>query len=120
MEAKISAQTLPARPKNAGCCVPAHKPTLDTDRTELLAQRLKALGDATRLGILDLLAQQTEPLCVCDVTAQFPQSQPTISHHLRLLRDAGLIGTEKSGIWSHYWATDEGRRTLHAIQTLSP
>ena len=120
MEANTSTQTLPARPKNAGCCVPAHRPALSSEQTELVAQRLKALADATRLRILDLLAQQSAPLCVCDITEQFPQNQPTISHHLRLLRTMGLIETEKGGIWSYYWATDEGRRTLQAIQTLVP
>ena len=70
-----------------------------------LADTLKALGDPTRLRMLDLLAQQPEPLCVCDITPQFAQNQPTISHHLRILREAGLIETEKRGIWAYYWAT---------------
>jgi ArsR family transcriptional regulator len=68
--------------------------------------------------MLDLIAQQTQPLCVCDITAQFEQNQPTISHHLRLLREAGLIETEKRGIWSYYWATDGGRRMLATLQTM--
>jgi ArsR family transcriptional regulator len=84
----------------------------------VLANRLRALGDTTRLRILDLLAQQPAPLCVCDITPLFRQNQPTISHHLKLLREAGLIDTEKQGIWAYYWATDEGRRTLAAVKTL--
>ena len=88
-------------------------------QTEVLADHLKALADPTRLRMLDLLAQQPEPLCVCDLTAQFSQNQPTISHHLRLLREAGLIETEKRGIWSYYWVTDEGRRSLATIQELA-
>jgi ArsR family transcriptional regulator len=87
-------------------------------RTETLAGLLKALGDPTRLRLLDLLAQQPAPLCVCDLTPQFTQNQPTISHHLKLLREAGLIDTEKQGIWAYYWATETGRRTLSLIQTL--
>jgi ArsR family transcriptional regulator len=55
---------------------------------------------------------------VCDLTPAFPQNQPTISHHLKLLREAGLIDTEKRGIWGYYWATDEGRRMLKAVQSL--
>jgi ArsR family transcriptional regulator, arsenate/arsenite/antimonite-responsive transcriptional repressor len=89
------------------------------EQTVSLADRLKALGDPTRLAMLDLLAQQLEPLCVCDLTPQFPQNQPTISHHLRLLREAGLIDTEKRGIWAYYWATDQGRRMLESIQPLA-
>jgi ArsR family transcriptional regulator len=92
---------------------------LSRAQTEGLAERLKALGDATRLRMLDLLAQQEEPLCVCDITDQFPQSQPTISHHLKLLREAGLIATEKRGIWAYYWATDAGRRSLTTVAPLA-
>jgi ArsR family transcriptional regulator, arsenate/arsenite/antimonite-responsive transcriptional repressor len=57
-------------------------------------------------------------LCVCDITPQFAQNQPTISHHLRILREASLVETDKQGIWSFYWATDEGKRTLAALKTL--
>jgi ArsR family transcriptional regulator, arsenate/arsenite/antimonite-responsive transcriptional repressor len=83
-----------------------------------LADRLRALADPTRLSMLDLLVQQTVPLCVCEMTNLFPQQQPTISHHLRLLREAGLINMEKRGTWSYYWATDEGRRALAAAKSL--
>jgi ArsR family transcriptional regulator len=76
------------------------------------------VGDATRLRMLDLLAQQPEPLCVCDITPHFPQNQPTISHHLKLLKDAGLIDTERRGIWSYYWATPAGRNTRAALEAL--
>jgi ArsR family transcriptional regulator len=110
--------SLPLRYKNEPCCTPVAAPHLSQAQTDLLADRLKALGDPTRLRILDLLVQQTEPLCVCDITAQFPQNQPTISHHLRILREAGLIDTEKRGIWSYYWATEAGRRWLSTLQTL--
>jgi DNA-binding transcriptional ArsR family regulator len=88
-------------------------------QTDQLATRLKALGDPTRLRMLDLLAQQPAPLCVCDLTPQFSQNQPTISHHLKLLREAGLIDTEKQGIWAYYWATEEGRRMLAAVTPLT-
>jgi ArsR family transcriptional regulator, arsenate/arsenite/antimonite-responsive transcriptional repressor len=107
------------RHKNEPCCAPVEAPSLSLARTAELADQLKALGDPTRLRMLDLLAQQTEPLCVCDITSQFPQNQPTISHHLRLLREAGLIETEKRGIWAYYWATEWGRRCLAAIGTLT-
>jgi len=62
----------------------------------------KALADPTRLEILRLLAAQRGPTCVCDVVAHFGLSQPTISHHLRVLREAGLLRTSKQGIWSFY------------------
>lgn len=110
---------LPARHKNEPCCQPARPPRLGQVQTEELAEHLKAVADPTRLRMLDLLAQQDQPLCVCDITPQFSQNQPTISHHLKLLRDAGLIDTEKRGIWAYYWATDAGRRTLSALQLLA-
>ncbi|MGZ3639895.1 MAG: ArsR/SmtB family transcription factor, partial [Ktedonobacterales bacterium] len=84
-----------------------------------LAERLKALADPTRLRMLDLLAQQTEPLCVCEITAEFDLRQPTISHHIRILREAGLIAGEKRGVWSYYWATEEGTRVVSLVHTLA-
>ena len=119
MKTDTAIATLPMRHRNDPCCSPSVPPSLSRSQTNSLADRLKALGDPTRLSMLDLLAQQHEPMCVCDLTAQFPQNQPTISHHLRLLREAGLIDTEKRGIWSYYWATQEGRRTLTSIAALA-
>src|SRR5579872_7071881 len=112
-------EPLPLRHKNEPCCGVVGAPSLSTGQTATLAERLKAIADPTRLRMLDLLAQQPEPLCVCDITPLFPQNQPTISHHLRLLREAGLIDTEKRGIWAHYWATDAGRSALAALQVLT-
>lgn len=109
---------LPVRHKNDPCCSPAEAPSLSQVQALRLADRLKALADVTRVRLLDLLAQQETPLCVCDLTPQFEQNQPTISHHLKVLREAGLIDTDKQGIWSYYWATDDGRRTLAALTTL--
>ena len=109
---KTMRRALPARRKNEPCCVQVAAPHLTHGEVESLAARLKALADPTRLRLLDLLMQQPEPLCVCDITPLFEQNQPTISHHLRLLREAGLIDGEKRGIWAFYWATDLGIRSL--------
>jgi ArsR family transcriptional regulator, arsenate/arsenite/antimonite-responsive transcriptional repressor len=119
MDTTILTRLLPVRHKNEPCCRTVEAPSLTQAQTNHLAARLKALGDPTRLRMLDLLAQQTAPLCVCDLTPQFSQNQPTISHHLKLLREAGLIDTEKQGIWAYYWATEEGRRALAAVTTLT-
>src|SRR5919202_5879089 len=109
---------VPLRHKNEPCCAAVVPPRLTLEQTADLADRLKLLGDPTRLRLLDLLAQQPEPLCVCDITPQFEQNQPTISHHLKLLKDAGLIDTERRGIWAYYWATERGHQTLAAVETL--
>ncbi|HEX5940486.1 MAG TPA: metalloregulator ArsR/SmtB family transcription factor, partial [Dehalococcoidia bacterium] len=63
---------------------------------------LKALADETRLSIVRMLAEHDEPLCVCHIVDAFELSQPTISHHLKLLREAGLISGEKRGLWAYY------------------
>jgi ArsR family transcriptional regulator len=118
MKASNVRDSLPLRYRSDPCCGQIAAPSLPVGQTENLADRLKAIADPTRLRILDLLAQQPEPICVCDLTPQFPQNQPTISHHLKLLRGAQLVDTEKRGIWSYYWATEEGHRTLSAVKTL--
>ncbi len=111
-------ERLPVRHRNEPCCEVTQPPALTGAQTSVLAYQLKAVGDPTRLRMLDLLAEQDAPMCVCDITLRFEQNQPTISHHLRLLREAGLIETEKRGIWAYYSATDTGRRTLAALHTL--
>jgi ArsR family transcriptional regulator len=102
-----------------GCCTPVALPGMSADAAAHLADLLKALADPTRLRMLDLLTQQREPLCVCDITAQFDQHQPTISHHLRLLREAGLVDCEKRGVWAYYWATEAGRARLALITAMA-
>jgi ArsR family transcriptional regulator len=101
------------------CCDVEVVMSPDSMRAITLADRLKALADPTRLRMLDLLAEQPEPLCVCEITNQFALHQPTISHHLRILRETGLIRGEKRGTWAYYEATAEGRRTWSIVQTLA-
>ena len=84
-----------------------------------MAERLKALADPTRLRMLALLAKHTEPLCVCEITPLFDLHQPTISHHLRLLREAGLADCERRGTWAFYWATEAGQRALSLVAALT-
>lgn len=70
--------------------------------TQPYIQIFKALGDETRLQILGLLAGATGELCVCDIESHFDLSQPTVSHHIRLLRQAGIIVGERRGNWIYY------------------
>ena len=62
----------------------------------------KALADPNRLEIFRLIAAQNDPLCVCDIVDRFSLTQPTISHHLKILREAGLIEAERRGTWAYY------------------
>jgi ArsR family transcriptional regulator len=114
----VSVATVPIRRKNDSCTVSIEAPSLQADEVETLAARFKVLGDSTRLEMLDLLAQQREPICVCDITPRFQLNQPTISHHLKALREAGLIDSEKHGLWSHYWITDHGRVAMTCVAAL--
>lgn len=93
-------------------------PSLSKRRALDLAGVVKAVADPTRLRMLDLIVRQSQPMCVCEITPHFDQNQPTVSHHLKLLLDAGLIETDRRGIWSFYWTTDKGKRTLTALASL--
>lgn len=117
-DATVSQRELNVRER--ACCDGAELlPELpDLPEADALAERLKALADPTRLRMLDLLTQRDAPLCVCEITERFPLHQPTISHHLRILRQAGLIAGEKRSVWSYYSATDDGRRSLALAKSL--
>jgi ArsR family transcriptional regulator, arsenate/arsenite/antimonite-responsive transcriptional repressor len=84
-----------------GCCQPV-APPLPVAKADALAAVYKALGDPTRIQILHILATASEPVCVCDFTAAFDLGQPTISHHLATLREAGIVTSFKRGIWAFY------------------
>ncbi len=84
-----------------GCCQPVAAPLLET-RVDELSGIYKVLGDPTRVQIVHILAAATEPVCVCDFTAAFELGQPTVSHHLGKLRDAGIVTSLKRGVWAFY------------------
>src|SRR5919202_2229990 len=89
----------PARVK--GCCVPV-APLLPQGEAEKVAALFRVLADPTRVQMLHLLKGATEPICVCDFTAAFDLGQPTVSHHLAKLKEAGLVSSFKRGVWSFY------------------
>src|SRR6516165_7512023 len=92
------------------CCGPATAP-LDEAERESLASRFKALADPTRVAIVNRLAAADE-CCVCDLNAAFDLSQPTISHHLKVLRDAGLVESSRRGTWAYYRLVPDAVREL--------
>jgi ArsR family transcriptional regulator len=105
----------------SGCCAPIVPPVRRGDLTTQI-QLLAALADPTRLQIVELLAGQEESLCVCDIQGQFTLGQPTISHHLRVLREAQLVIAEKRGLWVHYMLNRPvlARVTAHLGELLAP
>jgi ArsR family transcriptional regulator, arsenate/arsenite/antimonite-responsive transcriptional repressor len=95
------------------CCGPDVE-ALEPDAAEDLAAVFKALGDPTRVAIVSRLASG-EKCCVCDLTDVFELSQPTISHHLRILREAGLVDSERRGTFAYYWLVPEAIERLQAV-----
>src|SRR5438094_3129543 len=93
-----------------GCCGLVDPGMSDDDAT-IVADRFRALADPTRVRIMNLLIRNPE-LCVCDLNANFDLSQPTISHHLGLLRKAGLVEATTRGRWAFYRANEEAIRAL--------
>src|ERR687883_483636 len=94
------------------CCGPDTPPLPEQARGELAA-RFKALADPTRVAIVNRLSAADE-VCVCDLNAAFELSQPTISHHLRILRQAGLVDVARRGTWAYYRLVPEAVGALRA------
>ena len=92
------------------CCGPDTLPLPEPARHELAA-RFKALADPTRVAIVNCLAGADE-VCVCDLNARFELSQPTISHHLKILREAGLVDSTRRGTWAYYRLVPEAIESL--------
>jgi ArsR family transcriptional regulator len=87
----------------ADCCAPLRRETLDADRARTLAEAFKALADPVRLQLLNLIATADGgEACACDLVEPVGKSQPTVSHHLKVLREAGLVESEKRGTWVWY------------------
>jgi ArsR family transcriptional regulator, arsenate/arsenite/antimonite-responsive transcriptional repressor len=95
------------------CCGP-DLPPMDPEAADDLAAVFKALSDPTRVAIVSRLASG-EQCCVCDLTDAFELSQPTVSHHLRILRDAGLVEAERRGTFAYYWLVPEAIERLAGV-----
>lgn len=87
----------------SACCTPLAVASVSSDDAVVLASKFKALGDPTRVRLLSMVAaSDAAEACVCDLTAPVGLSQPTVSHHLKVLVDAGLLTRSKRGVWSYY------------------
>ena len=101
--------------KVAPCCSPVLQGSLSKEDAEELASLFKALGDPARLRLLSFIAEQPEgEACVCFLTEPTGLSQPTVSHHLKLLHDAGLLEREKRGAWVFYRVVPERLEAIRA------
>ena len=101
------------------CSAPLVSEPLSENAAAGLAQVFKALGDPVRLRLVSLIgAHQGGEVCVCDLTAAFDLTQPTISHHLKVLREAGIIDSERRGTWVYYWLVPTALERMSALLSL--
>ena len=102
--------------RNEPCCSPLNREPLTEDWAGDLARMFNALGDPVRLRLLSLVASpEGGEACVCDISATVALSQPTISHHLKVLRQAGLLDCERRGTWVYYWVIPAALQQLSAV-----
>ena len=100
--AAIEHRRSPTAPDPLACCPPVRTDTLDEAQAELLARSFAALADPVRLRLLSLVASASGEVCACDLVEPSGRTQPTVSHHMRILVDAGLVERERRGSWVWY------------------
>lgn len=105
---------------DAPCCPPIAQRRIPAETATVLAPAFKALGDPVRLQLMSMIASaEGGEACVCDLTPAFELSGPTISHHLKTLREAGLVDAERRGTWVYYRARSGVMRQLAALLTVA-
>ena len=110
----VDLELTPKRKRPAGerCCEPVVYPDVrraDADRIAVVA---KALGDPVRLQLVDVLRRHAGKVCVCELVPLFDVSQPTLSHHLKKLREAGIVDSERQGLWAYYYVIPDALQEL--------
>lgn len=104
----------------AACSSPLVREPLDAEQAGVLSRTFKALADPNRLRLLSLIAaRETGEACVCDLTEPLDLSQPTISHHLKVLRESGLVTSERRGTWVHYKLVPDALRRISTLLTFT-
>jgi ArsR family transcriptional regulator, arsenate/arsenite/antimonite-responsive transcriptional repressor len=100
------------RPAGETCCEPVAYPSVGPSEAGRLAGLAKALGDPIRIQLVDVLRRHAGKVCVCELVPLFAVSQPTLSHHLKKLLEAGVVGVERRGIWAYYYVKPENLKEL--------
>ncbi len=115
----IELELAPKRKRAAGerCCEPVVYPDVDRAEAVRLAGVAKALGDPIRLQLVDVLLRHAGEVCVCELVPLFDVSQPTLSHHLRTLREAGIVASERRGLWAYYYVVPDALKEFSAWLT---
>jgi ArsR family transcriptional regulator len=102
------------RANGAPCCEPVVYPDVEREQAIRMAEVAKALGDPIRLQLVDVLRKHAGKVCVYELVPLFSVSQPTLSHHLRKLREAGIVSSERQGLWVYYYVMPEATDELAA------
>jgi len=102
------------RPAGGPRCEPVVYPDVERGQAERLATVAKALGDPIRLQLVDVLRKHAGKVCVCELVPLFDLSQPTVSHHLKKLREAGIVGSERQGLWAYYYVIPDSLEEFSA------
>ena len=102
------------RAKGEPCCEPVVHPDVERAQAERIGEVAKALGDPVRIQLVDVLRKHAGKVCVCELVPLFDLSQSTVSHHLKKLRDAGIVGSERQGLWAYYYVEPEAMEELSA------
>jgi ArsR family transcriptional regulator len=112
----VDLELAPKTKRAAGepCCAPVVYPDVERDRAEHMAKVAKALGDPIRLQLVDVLRKHAGKVCVCELVPLFELSQPTVSHHLKKLREAGIVGSERRGLWAYYYVIPDSLKEFSA------
>jgi ArsR family transcriptional regulator len=100
------------RPAGEACCEPLVFPEVTREGADRVAAIAKALSDPIRVQLVDVLRQHAGEVCVCELVPLFDVSQPTLSHHLKKLREAGIVGVERRGLWAYYYVVPEALKEL--------
>jgi ArsR family transcriptional regulator, arsenate/arsenite/antimonite-responsive transcriptional repressor len=100
------------RPPGQPCCEPVVYPGTQRAEAERMAMVARALGDPIRLQLVDVLRKHAGEVCVCELTPLFDVGQPTVSHHLKVLRAAGIVASERRGLWAYYYVVSDALEGL--------
>jgi len=114
MAIDLELATKQKRPAGEPCCEPVVYPDVKRQQAERMASIAKALGDPVRLQLVDVLRKHAGKVCVCELVPLFELSQPTVSHHLKVLREAGIVGSERQGLWAYYYVIPNALEELAA------
>jgi ArsR family transcriptional regulator len=119
-DASPDADRAPGAATGVACCAPVTREAMDVETAAALARSFKAVADPARLRLLSLVAaHEGGEACVCDLTAPLGLSQPTVSHHLKVLVDAGLLTRDKRGVWAYFAVVPEALDALSAVLATS-